>query len=200
MPKPCAARPAGRPTTTHSTDRVHRRIRLVSGVPRGRWWKRLANGSIGLNSCQTMSDNASVVFRTAFGVAPRVVASAPGRVNLIGEHTDYNGGPVLPVATAARTSVAVGPGDEGVLELISTLDGERRRIDWRDGRPAGWGAYLAGVMSELDAAGAAPPGAGARVAVARGGPLGAGRPPPAAPTVPAAEGVRPVAAGRLRPP
>src|SRR2546421_8818983 len=40
----------------------------------------------------------------------------------------------LPVATAARTSVAVGPGDEGVLELISTLDGERRRIDWRDGR------------------------------------------------------------------
>src|SRR5437660_11537703 len=105
-----------------------------------------------------MIGNASALFRATFGVAPRVVASAPGRVNLLGEHTDYNGGPVLPVATALRTNVAVGPGDAGVLELISTRDGERARIDWREGRPAGWSVYLAGVMSELDAAGAAPLG------------------------------------------
>src|SRR5205807_2008814 len=85
----------------------------------------------------------------------------------IGEHTDYNGGPVLPLATAARTSVAVGPAADGVLELISTLDGEPARIDWRDGRPAGWTAYVAGVMRELDTAGAAPRGAGARAAGAR---------------------------------
>ncbi|PYP13982.1 MAG: galactokinase, partial [Gemmatimonadetes bacterium] len=39
---------------------------------------------------------ASALFRATFGVAPRAAASAPGRVNLIGEHTDYNGGPVLP--------------------------------------------------------------------------------------------------------
>src|SRR5205807_4440228 len=121
-----------------------------------------------------MTGNASALFRATFGEAPRVVASAPGRVNLIGEHTDYNGGPVLPLATAARTSVAVGPAADGVLELISTLDGEPARIDWRDGRPAGWTAYVAGVMRELDAAGAAPRGAGARVAVAGGVPGGAG--------------------------
>ncbi|HLB82802.1 MAG TPA: galactokinase family protein [Gemmatimonadales bacterium] len=146
-----------------------------------------------------MSDNASVVFRTAFGVAPRVVASAPGRVNLIGEHTDYNGGPVLPVATAARTSVAVGPADDGVLELISTLDGQLARIDWRDGRPAGWNAYLAGVMRELDAAGAAPTGAGARVAVASGVPVGAGLASSAALTVAAAKALSLLASVRLNP-
>src|SRR5690349_4204659 len=111
-----------------------------------------------------MRHNASALFRATFGGAPQVVASAPGRVNLIGEHTDYNGGPVLPLATRARTSVAVGPGDEGVLDLISTRDGERARVAWRDGRAAGWGAYLAGVMRELEATGAAPVGAGARVA------------------------------------
>src|SRR5437660_10705843 len=111
-----------------------------------------------------MIGNVSALFRASFGVAPLVVASAPGRVNLIGEHTDYNGGPVLPVATAARTSVAVGPADHGVLELISTVDGERARIDWREGRPAGWIAYVAGVMHELEAAGGAPPGGRSRVA------------------------------------
>src|SRR2546423_8766883 len=116
-----------------------------------------------------MIGNVSALFRATFGAGPRVVASAPGRVNLLGEHTDYNGGPVLPVATAARTSVAVGPADDGVLEGISTLDGQLARIDWRDGRPAGWSAYLAGVMRELDAARAAATGAGARVARASRG-------------------------------
>src|SRR5256885_10710499 len=103
-----------------------------------------------------MISNASALFRATFGVAPRVVASAPGRVNLLGEHTDYNGGPVLPVATAARTSVAVAPRGARVLELISTRDGERARVAWRNGPPRGWGAYLAGGMRELEGTGAAP--------------------------------------------
>ena len=41
--------------------------------------------------------NAIEVFRREFGCDPKVGASAPGRVNLIGEHTDYNGGCVLPM-------------------------------------------------------------------------------------------------------
>jgi galactokinase len=49
------------------------------------------------------------LFATAFGAEPAVVASAPGRVNLIGEHTDYNGGEVLPIAIARRTYVALRP-------------------------------------------------------------------------------------------
>src|SRR2546429_7095347 len=140
-----------------------------------------------------MRHNASALFRATFGVAPRAAASAPGRVNLIGEHTDYNGGPVLPVATPLRTTVAVGPADAGVLELISTLDGERARIDWREGRATGWSAYLAGVMRELDTVGAAPAGAGARVAGASDVPARAGLAPPAAPTLPPAEAVGPPA-------
>src|SRR5213593_4068053 len=146
-----------------------------------------------------MNGNVSALFRAAFGVAPRVVASAPGRVNLLGEHTDYNGGPVLPLATPARTSVAVGPGDDGVLELISTLDGERVRIDWHEGRPAGWTAYVAGVMRELDTAGAAPRGAGARVAVASDVPVGAGLASSAALTVAAAKALSVLARVRLTP-
>src|SRR5947207_3313989 len=55
-----------------------------------------------------MIGNASALFRATFGVAPRVVASAPGRVNLLGEHTDYNGGPVLPVAAAQALSLLAG--------------------------------------------------------------------------------------------
>ncbi|MGH7538928.1 MAG: galactokinase family protein, partial [Gemmatimonadales bacterium] len=68
------------------------------------------------------------MFRATFGVAPRAAASAPGRVNLIGEHTDYNGGPALPVALQQRTVVAVGPAEPGVLEVVSTRDGRRHRI------------------------------------------------------------------------
>ena len=56
-----------------------------------------------------MRGNASALFRATFGGAPRAAASAPGRVNLIGEHTDYNGGPVLPVVKiiAAGSSALV---------------------------------------------------------------------------------------------
>src|SRR2546425_1285779 len=117
-----------------------------------------------------MRANASALFRAT----PRAAASAPGRVNLIGEHTDYNGGPVLPVAYAARTFVAVGPAEPGVLEMVSTRDGQVARVAYREGRPVGWGAYIAGVMRELGALGAAPVGGGARVAVASDVPVGAG--------------------------
>src|SRR5437899_12363152 len=122
-----------------------------------------------------MTGNVSALFRAAFGVAPRVVASAPGRVNLLGEHTDYNGGPVLPIAIAVRTVVAAGAADAGMLELISTRDGQMQRIDYRSGGVAGPGAYVAGVMRELAAAGAGPPGGGASVAIATHVPVEAGR-------------------------
>src|SRR2546422_8876889 len=79
----------------------------------------------------------------------------------IGEHTDYNGGPVLPVALAARTSVAVGPAEAGVLEVVSARDGRLERVDYKEGRPAGGGAYGAGVMRGLLAARAGPAGGGA---------------------------------------
>ncbi|HYL22259.1 MAG TPA: galactokinase family protein [Gemmatimonadales bacterium] len=133
-----------------------------------------------------MPQNAATLFRATFGVAPLAAASAPGRVNLMGEHTDYNGGPVLPIAIAVRTVVATGPADDGVLELISARDGQLQRIDYRSGQVTGPAAYVTGVLRELVTAGAGPPAGGARVAVASDVPVGAGLGSSAALTVAAA--------------
>ncbi|MFV7770277.1 galactokinase [Shewanella marisflavi] len=65
-------------------------------------------------------------FKQAFGQEPALVAYAPGRVNLIGDHTDYNLGWVLPVAIHMGTSVAAAVSDDSVIEVIAKdLDGER---------------------------------------------------------------------------
>ena len=96
-----------------------------------------------------MRQQAIALFRASFGTGPRAAASAPGRVNLIGEHTDYNGGPVLPIAIAARTTVAVGPGDPEVLEAVSARDGQVVRVRWRDELPPGGASYVAAVLREL---------------------------------------------------
>ncbi len=53
------------------------------------------------------ADHARQYFRETYGAEPDVIGSAPGRVNLIGEHTDYNGGQVLPLAIDRRTYVAM---------------------------------------------------------------------------------------------
>src|SRR5438309_4752745 len=80
-------------------------------------------------------------FQTLFGRAPAVSADAPGRVNLIGEHTDYNGGFVLPTAIPQRTRVElIARGDRTVTAHSAnaanadtyTLGDERRRGDWLD--------------------------------------------------------------------
>ena len=52
---------------------------------------------------------AADLFRDAFGYEPRGVWSAPGRVNIIGEHVDYNGGPCVPIALPHRAYVALSP-------------------------------------------------------------------------------------------
>ena len=54
-----------------------------------------------------MTDELRAQFAARFGAQPDTIASAPGRVNIIGEHTDYNGGQVLPIAIDRRTYVAM---------------------------------------------------------------------------------------------
>jgi galactokinase len=123
------------------------------------------------------------LFRAAFATRPAVAASAPGRVNLIGEHTDYNGGPVLPIAIAQRTIVAAGPASDGTLELVSSRTGQVEQLSWREAAPNGWTAYAVGVMREIMAQDGAPREAGARIAVAGDLPVGAGLASSAALTV-----------------
>ena len=119
------------------------------------------------------------LFRSSFGSEPAVVASAPGRVNLIGEHLDYNGGPVLPVAIDRRTAVAVSRAAE--WEMVSGLDGVVHRRDPGAPLDQSWTDYAAGVVRVLRAEDAAP--SAARVAVAGNLPVGAGLSSSAALTV-----------------
>jgi galactokinase len=58
-------------------------------------------------------------FADCFGAAPQVTARAPGRVNLLGEHTDYNDGWVLPIAIPQQTTVRVARGAGGVFRLYA---------------------------------------------------------------------------------
>ena len=87
-------------------------------------------------------------FRARFGVDPAVVGSAPGRVNLIGEHLDYNGGRSMPIALTARTFAAAAPRDDGLL-VVESLQLEEHveiQIDHLDEKVRGWAAYVAGVV------------------------------------------------------
>ncbi len=85
-----------------------------------------------------------------YGREPRVF-SAPGRVNLIGEHTDYNDGFVLPMAIDRRTFVAASPRDDKIIRARSTTEGGL--IEFEIGReyPGGgdWGRYVYGVTECL---------------------------------------------------
>jgi galactokinase len=101
-------------------------------------------------------------FADAYGRDCEGVWSAPGRVNLIGEHTDYNEGFVLPFAIGARTSVAARRRNDGVLALASAQFPAKirhiRLAKIRPGTVTGWPAYPAGVAWALGLAG---PGAAA---------------------------------------
>ncbi len=64
-----------------------------------------------------IEQRAADAYHVRFGEPPEVVASAPGRVNLLGEHTDYNGGFVLPCAIERRVAVALGHGTGGLYSV-----------------------------------------------------------------------------------
>ncbi|UFU03895.1 galactokinase [Ruania suaedae] len=99
---------------------------------------------------------ARQTFAGTFTGEPDGVWSAPGRVNLIGEHTDYNGGLCLPIALPHRTYVALRRTDDGAVRLVS----EREPGVWSaelaavaPGAVTGWGTYPAGVAWALEQAG-----------------------------------------------
>ncbi|MDL2077571.1 galactokinase [Streptomyces sp. GXMU-J15] len=115
-------------------------------------------------------------FAELYGTAPEGVWSAPGRVNLIGEHTDYNDGFVMPFALPHTAVAAVSRRADGVLRLHSAdVDGgvvELRLDDLVPGTDRTWTAYPAGVVWALREAGH--PVTGADVHLASTVPAGAG--------------------------
>lgn len=94
-------------------------------------------------------------FRTAAGRAPDGVFSAPGRVNLIGEHTDHNEGHVLPFAIDRRTAVAAARRADDVVTLCSDQEPDTPVTTTvgalREAR--GWSAYALGTLWALDVRG-----------------------------------------------
>ncbi len=102
-------------------------------------------------------DDARDGFREIYGSEPLGVWSAPGRVNLIGEHTDYNEGFVLPLAIDRRTVLALGIRDDRMLRVSSDFADELVELDLAALTPAnlhGWSAYPLGVAWALGEHGA----------------------------------------------
>ena len=119
--------------------------------------------------------HAAELFERTFGSPPQGVWSAPGRVNLIGEHTDYNAGLCLPIALPQRTYAACSPREDRRLRVVSAQGDavvEVRLDEVAPGQPEGWAAYVAGVPWALAKAGHAT--CGLDVAIDSSVPLGAG--------------------------
>src|SRR5512143_3080509 len=100
-------------------------------------------------------------FARKYGRQPRWIAAAPGRVNLIGEHTDYNDGFVLPMAIERYTLLAGDRNSQGMVTLHSLTTGETATFSVRGpvqpGDPA-WSNYVRGVIAGFQKAGTKVPG------------------------------------------
>ena len=108
------------------------------------------------DASESLRTPVAQAFSDVFGSEPSGVWSAPGRVNLIGEHTDYNAGLCLPIALPHRTYAAARLRPDRQLRLHSLQSSESYNLeldDIRPGNPSGWGAYAAGVLWAFDAAG-----------------------------------------------
>lgn len=102
------------------------------------------------------------LFQERFGVPPERVARAPGRVNLLGEHVDYNDGPVLPAAIDRAVYLAVAPNGDELVSLYAAdldqacafhVDSLAAKVD-PGGKPLPhWALYPAGVAWALKEAG-----------------------------------------------
>ena len=101
-------------------------------------------------------------FQNQFGHLPAYIAQAPGRVNLLGEHVDYNGGPVLPAAIDRAVYLAAAASSDGKIHLFArdidqkvsfSMADVENKVDL-EGRPLpGWARYPAGVAWSLQEAG-----------------------------------------------
>ncbi|MGE5655257.1 MAG: galactokinase [Actinomycetota bacterium] len=92
-------------------------------------------------------------FEQLFGIPAEVEVSAPGRVNLLGEHTDYNDGFVLPTAIPQRTTVQLGFSRDGRHQVYSEDLDQHAIATEQDPSPSGFASYLFGCIWLLEAQG-----------------------------------------------
>ncbi|MDJ0379953.1 galactokinase [Streptomyces sp. G-G2] len=142
---------------------------------------RTGPASSGPTTPRTAGSRTAGEFQRLYGAAPEGVWAAPGRVNLIGEHTDYNDGFVLPFALPQRTEVAASRRTDGILRIHSadtrsgvvTLDVSSLDPAHSPKGADGWAGYPAGVLwALLDAD--LPVSAGADLHIRSEVPAGAG--------------------------
>lgn len=91
-------------------------------------------------------------FERLFGRAPTVRAEAPGRVNLMGDHTDYSGGFVLPAAIPQTTRVELAPSGNRIVRVWSSLHRDTPPVEYELGREAAedrWTDYVKGMSRVL---------------------------------------------------
>ncbi len=101
---------------------------------------------------QELSAHVAREFEKAYGRPPRWIAAAPGRVNVIGEHIDYNDGFVLPMAIEYYTVMAADrpQGGGAMLRICSTAEAEPAEIDTSKPitkNPLKWSNYPRGVVA-----------------------------------------------------
>lgn len=123
-----------------------------------------------------LSEAARAAFAETFGLEPTILAQAPGRVELLGNHTDYNGGLVLAAAIDRGTVVAGRPIPEREVSLrsLNESDPDRFRLDALEpGQPGSWGRYVQGVVWAFQGT-HGPLRDGFQAAIAGNVPLGAG--------------------------
>ncbi|WP_445949618.1 galactokinase family protein, partial [Sphingorhabdus sp.] len=126
---------------------------------------------------QALHDRVTASFAARFGHASHLVVRAPGRVNLIGEHTDYNDGFVLPCAIGPATMVAVSKRHDNNVEVVAADFGDARdqfnlELPLERNIEQPWADYVRGMMSGVQNAGYAL--SGANIAIAGNLPKGAG--------------------------
>ncbi len=90
-------------------------------------------------------------FKKKFNCVPKVIITAPGRINLIGEHTDYNNGFVLPAAINKAVYIAFSPSDTNTGKWYAADLDKQADIDFNDIAPKenGWENYLLGVIDQF---------------------------------------------------
>jgi len=120
-------------------------------------------------------------FETIFGQAPQISGFTPGRVNLIGEHTDYNGGMVLPTALELGASIALSPRSDNEIRISSDKFQDLANRKLSENATGHWSDYILGAVIAANKEGYF--AGGADIAVETTLPFGAGISSSAAVTV-----------------